>query len=151
MLKHNEASQDAMIGLARNMMEREEYDAALAMLDKCQKYNADYYKTYHIRMQVYGRMGEANKAIDNALLYLEKTESYNVVYNIIDILKKNYDYALIRTLGYISSGKDDFMWYFLRSYIYEGQYNFTDAIKSYDEILEKFGEESTILLYRANC
>lgn len=151
MLKHNEASQDAMIGLARNMMEREEYDAALAMLDKCQKYNADYYETYHIRMQVYDRMGEANKAIDNALLYLEKTESYNVVYNIIDILKKNYDYALIRTLGYISSGKDDFMWYFLRSYIYEGQYNFTDAIKSYDEILKKFGEESTILLYRANC
>lgn len=40
MLKHDEADQVAMIGLIRNMIARKEYDKALELVNKCEKYDA---------------------------------------------------------------------------------------------------------------
>ena len=39
MLQDNEADQAAMIGLARNMIDRKEYHEAVELLDRCQKYD----------------------------------------------------------------------------------------------------------------
>ena len=52
MLKHDEADQVAMIGLIRNMIARKEYDAALELVNKCEKYDTDYDETYRFRMLV---------------------------------------------------------------------------------------------------
>lgn len=56
-----------MVGLARNMMEREEYSDALEMLDKCQKYDADYAEIYRFKMQAYDKLGDISKAVDAGL------------------------------------------------------------------------------------
>ena len=53
MLSLDEADQAAMIGLARNMILREQYKEAIEMLDKCQKYDADYAEIYRFKMQAY--------------------------------------------------------------------------------------------------
>lgn len=42
MLALDEADQAAIIGLARNMVKREQYKEAIELLDKCQTYDADY-------------------------------------------------------------------------------------------------------------
>ena len=93
MLKHNEADQVAMIGLVRNMMERGEYDKALELVNKCEKYNADYDEIYRFRMQIYDKTDETDKAIDDAIAYFDKSD--NPSSELINpILKKHLSYAL---------------------------------------------------------
>lgn len=65
MLSLDEAGQAAMIGLARNMVKREQYKEAIELLDKCQSFDADYAEIYRFKMQAYDKMGEV-KEISNA-------------------------------------------------------------------------------------
>ena len=51
MLKENEADQGAMVGLARNMIERKEYKDAVEILEKCRRYDADYAEVFRFLMQ----------------------------------------------------------------------------------------------------
>lgn len=60
MLSLDEAGQAAMIGLARNMVKREQYKEAIELLDKCQSFDADYAEIYRFKMQAYDKMGEVN-------------------------------------------------------------------------------------------
>lgn len=74
MIAANEADQGAMVGLARNMIVREQYKEAIELLDKCQKYDADYAEVYRFKMQAYDKLGEATKAIDAGLDWFEKND-----------------------------------------------------------------------------
>lgn len=67
MLKHNEADQVAMIGLVRNMIQREDYQGAINMADKCEKYDDSYSEIYRFRMQAYDKLGKTDQAIDDAI------------------------------------------------------------------------------------
>ena len=58
MLAEDEADQGAMIGLARNMIKLGQYENAVGMLDKCQKYDADYAEIYRFKMQAYDKLEE---------------------------------------------------------------------------------------------
>ena len=60
MLSLDEAGQAAMIGLARNMVKREQYKEAIELLDKCQSFDADYAEIYRFKMQAYDKMGEGH-------------------------------------------------------------------------------------------
>ena len=51
MLKENEADQTAMIGLARNLIDRKQYQEAIEELDKCQRYDADYAEIYRFKLR----------------------------------------------------------------------------------------------------
>ncbi len=46
MLAEDEADQAAMIGLARNMIKREEYTEAISLLERCQSLDAEYSEIY---------------------------------------------------------------------------------------------------------
>ena len=67
MMKHDEANQAAMVGLARNMIMRDEYQKAVDMLNNCQKYGDGYDQIYRFRLQAYDKLGETDKAIDDAI------------------------------------------------------------------------------------
>lgn len=67
MLEEDETDLVAMVGLARNMIKRSEYKAALEILDKCQSVDADYDEVYLLKMQAYDKLSETSKAIDAAL------------------------------------------------------------------------------------
>lgn len=58
MLKNDVADQPAMIGLIRNMIACKEYDEALDLVNKCEKYNADYDETYCYPLQIYDKSDE---------------------------------------------------------------------------------------------
>ena len=98
MLALDEADQAAMIGLARNMIEREQYSEAIEMLDKCQKYDADYSEIYRFKMQAYDKLGEASKAVDAGLEWFEKNDDANTEAIGKVLLKRpNYAEASIKT------------------------------------------------------
>lgn len=83
------------IGLARNGLVRGEYDLALSWIDKCERYNADYDEIYHFRMQIYDKTGNVDMAIDDALIYFDKSDDPDMV-AVESICRKHLSYALAR-------------------------------------------------------
>ena len=150
MLKYNETDRVAMIGLVRNQIAREEYDAALELANKCEKYDADYDEIYRFRMQIYDKTGEGNKAIDDAITYHEKSENPNLEL-MSPIFKKHLSYALAKVTSKINSTNDNGSWKMLRAIIYELGHDYTNAIKAYDEIEREYGASRNIYYYRAVC
>ena len=150
MLKHNEADVAAMIGLIRNMIERGEYDKALTLANTCETYDTDYAETYRFRMQIYDKMGEVDKAIDDAIAYYDKSE--NPSSRLMDpIFKKHLSYALAKVKFKINSESDNCPWKVLRASIYKLGHDYANAIKAYDEIEREFGTSYLIYYYRADC
>lgn len=117
MLKHDEADQVAMIGLIRNMIARKEYDKALELVNKCEKYDADYEETYCYRMQIYDKMGETDKAIDDAVIYFEKSDDPRH-HLLKSIMGKHLSYALAKVQSRIQTN-NDYSWKQLRIHIYK--------------------------------
>ena len=76
MVKEDETDQAAMTGLARNMIQREDYPAS-----------------YRTLLQVYDKKGETNNAIDAAIEYVDKDSdpSWRLL---INAGKKNLNYAV---------------------------------------------------------
>ncbi|MFG6341883.1 MAG: tetratricopeptide repeat protein [Alistipes sp.] len=150
MLKHNEADQVAMIGLVRNMMERGEYDKALELVNKCEKYNADYDEIYRFRMQIYDKTDETDKAIDDAIAYFDKSD--NPSSELINpILKKHLSYALALVNAKIAHENDHYGWKMLRTTIYELGNDYVRAITAYNDIEKEYGASPMIYYNRADC
>ncbi|MFR0773177.1 MAG: tetratricopeptide repeat protein [Alistipes finegoldii] len=105
MLKNDETDQSAMVGLIRNMIARKEYDKALELANKCEKYDADYEETYRYRMQIYDKMGETDKAIDDAVIYFEKSDAPQH-YLLKSIMGKHLSYALAKVQAQIQKNND---------------------------------------------
>ena len=150
MLKHDEADQVAMIGLIRNMIARKEYDAALELVNKCEKYDTDYDETYRFRMQIYDKTGEVDKAIDDAIAYHEKSENPSSELT-NPIFKKHLSYALAKVTSKINSVSDNGSWKMLRVTIYELGHDYANAIKAYDDLEKEYGTSRNIYYYRADC
>lgn len=127
MLKHDEADQVAMIGLIRNMIARKEYDKALELVNKCEKYDADYEETYCYRMQIYDKMGETDKAIDDAVIYFEKSDDPRH-YLLKSIMGKHLSYALAKVQSRIQTN-NDYSWKQLRIHIYKWGHDYANAIQ----------------------
>ena len=68
----DETKQLPMVGLARNLIAREKYDEALALLEDCKKYDADYYEIYRFQMKAYDGKKEYKKMIDAMVTLYEK-------------------------------------------------------------------------------
>lgn len=150
LLKMDESSQYAMIGLARNMLAREEYDIALEMLNNCAKYDAKYVAIYQFRCQVYDKLGETDKAIDDAIKYIEyKDEPNESLYE--PIFKKHLTYALAKVNEKVNKEKDNWEWLMLRTTIYEWANDYVSAIAEYDKLEQEYGSRPNILYYRAAC
>ena len=150
MLTLDEADQAAMVGLARNMIEREQYTEAVEMLDKCQKYDADYSEIYRFKMQAYDKLGEATKAIDAGLEWFEKDDDSNTEAIGKVLLKRpNYAEASIKTR--IKKSENRFQWKAFLCQFYEAIHQYAQAVKAYDDLESEFGHYEQINVYRAEC
>ena len=149
MLKNNEADQTAMIGIIRIKMAREEYDEALKLADKCTKYDADYAETYRFRMQIYDKMGETDKAIDDAVIYFAKSDSPQH-YLLKSIMGKHLTYALAKVQTQIQKD-NDYSWKQLRIHIYKWGCDYANAIRCYDQLEQEYGASATIYYNRSDC
>lgn len=94
-LKEDESDAAAMVGLARNMIERGDYQGATGMLDKSVKYEADYASSYKMRSRAYDKLGEMDKAIDEALAwYYKDSDAFGTA--LVNVMMKHRSYPLPR-------------------------------------------------------
>ena len=150
MVKEDETDQAAMTGLARNMIQREDYAGAVRMLDASQKYGDDYSETYRFRSEAYDKMGETDKAIDDALLWFEKDEdAYDSA--IIKLMMKHRTYAIAKAKTSMKSSDSKDAWRVLLLSIYEEAGEYENAIKEYDALEEDYGKDEFIHAHRADC
>ena len=148
-LENDEADQAAMIGLIRNMIARKEYDKALELVNKCEKYDADYEETYCYRMQIYDKMGKTDKAIDDAVIYFEKSDDPRH-YLLKSIMGKHLSYALAKVQSRIQTN-NDYSWKQLRIHIYKWSYDYANAILCYNQLQQEFGSSASIYYNRSEC
>ena len=150
LLAQDEADQAAMVGLARNMIEREQYTDAIELLDKCQKYDADYSEIYRFKMHAYDKLGEASKAIDAGLEWFEKDDDANT--NLIgDVLRKRPTYAEASIKARIKKSEKRFQWKAFLCRFYESSHQYAEAVKVYDDLESEFGHYNQINVYRSEC
>lgn len=150
MLKHNEADQVAMIGLVRNMIIREEYQDAIDLANKCEKYDDGYEEVYRFRMQAYDKLGKTDLAIDDAIRYFDKADDPESSY-VEDIFKKHLSYALAKVNTMCNMDSDQMRWKMLKISIYEWSYDFVNAIAEYNKIEKEYGAVAMIYYYRSQC
>ncbi|MBO4570648.1 MAG: TIGR02281 family clan AA aspartic protease [Bacteroidales bacterium] len=150
MLAEDEADQAAMIGLVRNMIRREQYQEALDMLEKCQKYDADYSEVYRFKMPAYDELGEANKAVDAGLDWFDKDDDASLDL-ITPVLAKRQNYAEASIKSRAKKSDDPFKWKALLCHFYEETHKYAEAVKAYDELEADFGHFDKINVYRSNC
>ena len=150
MLVLNEADQAAMIGLARNMVNREQYKEALEILNKCQKFDADYAEVYRFMMLVFDKLGEITKAIDAGLNWFDKDNDASMG-SIIKVLKKRPNYAEAGLKSQAKKSDNPIIWKAFLCQFYEETHKYAEAVKTYDEIEAEFGHYDQINVYRSDC
>lgn len=150
MLKHDEANQAAMVGLARNMIMREEYKAAIEMLNSCEKYDKDYSQIYRFRALAYDKLGETDKAIDDAIEYYGINEDVDIEL-VESILKKHLSYAIAKITERMNSDDEDMRlhWMVFKGQIYALGYDYVSAIELYNQMEKEYGEHLNVTYYRA--
>lgn len=150
MLAEDEADQGAMIGLARNMIKRGQYEGAIEMLDKCKRYDADYAEIYRFMMQAYEKMGENTKAIDAGLEWFEKSDDASSS-ALLHLLVQRTNYAEANIKSRAKKSENLFQWKALLCQFYEDTHKYAEAVKAYDELESEFGHYDQINVYRSEC
>ena len=150
MLKEDESDVSAMVGLARNMIERGDYSSAIGILDRSVKYDADYASSYKMRSRAYDRSGETDKAIDDAITYYEK-DSDAFGSEQLKVMMKHRTYAVAKAKAMARSSEDQSQWRVLLLTLYEQAGEYENAIAEYDALESDYGKDEFIYYHRADC
>lgn len=151
MLKNDETDQAAIVGLSRNLIKRDRFQEAITLLEKCELLSDDYSDIYRFKMQAYEKMGEIDKAIDEAVMYLDKDDNPSIGI-IQDAVKKHLSYGIAKVSQKVTNDKDQkSFWMFVRARFYEWQHNYPKAIEQYDRLETDYGYDTRISFNRAEC
>ena len=150
MLKENEADGGAMVGMARNMIDRGQYKEAVELLEKCERMDSDYAEVYRFKMQAYDKLGETTKAIDAGLDWFDKNDDASLS-TISEILVKRPNYAEASLKSRIKKSENPIQWKYFLCMFYENTHKYAEAVKAYDELEAEFGHYDQINLYRSDC
>ena len=150
MIQENEADQGAMVGLARNMIDRGQNAEAPEILEKCQKLGAEYSETYRFKMYAYSKMGEENKAIDAGLEWYDK-DNDALVDTILSVLAKRRNYAFASIKDRKKNSETPANWTGLQTRLHEHLHEYAEAVKCYDELEDEYGKMDEINYYRSEC
>ena len=105
LLQNEVARQSAMVGIARNMIERNDFQSAIDILKECEKYDDSYSDIYRFRMTAYATMGSVEEAIDDAIELFEKSQ-FTTTDLILPILARNTRYALTKVAEKITNNAE---------------------------------------------
>lgn len=147
--KLDESSLLPDIGLARNLIEREKYDEALAILDECARYDRDYAEIYRFKMKAYEGKKEYKKMIDSMITLYEKSE--DVDYISIDCFRKDRKYSVAVIKEKIASEKNGDLWRAVLATFYKECHMYAEAIPLYTVLMEEYGLDEDLLEERAYC
>ena len=106
LLQDEVTRQAAMVGIARNMIERNDFQSAIDILKECEKYDDSYSDIYRFRMTAYATMGSVEEAIDDAIELFEKSQ-FTTTDLILPILARNTRYALTKVAEKITNNAEN--------------------------------------------
>ena len=149
-LSRDEAYISAMVGLARNMIDRRQYKESLELLDKAERLDADYDEVYRFKMQAYDNLGETNKAVDAALDWYDKADNPDIN-AICKVLAKRPKYAEASIKTRKKSSENRWGWQTLLCRFYDERGMYAQEVRAYDELEEEFGHYDLINVYRSDC
>lgn len=149
MLAADETDQAAMVGLARNLIEREQYSEAAELCEKSKKFDEDYSGSYKFAMQAYDGMGNTDKAIDNAIKLVEKDED-ELTSMVTDILCKHKSYSIAK-IREASNKEKDIKWQMALISIYSQTNEYEKVIQEYNALEKEYGHDEVIYYQRADC
>ena len=144
----DETKQLPMVGLARNLIAREKYDEALALLEDCKKYDADYYEIYRFQMKAYDGKKEYKKMIDAMVTLYEKSDDFD--YLDVDVFQKDKKYSTAVIKQKIASERDNVAWKVILSEFYEECHKYPEAVSILNELMEEYGNETSLLETRSD-
>lgn len=150
MLENDEADAEAMLGLARNAIDRQEYDRALALTEKALRISPEYSEVYRFMSKAYNGKGEWQKAIDAAIEYFDKSD--DPIWNVLrDIALKHENYAVANIKAQLKKSKKPLYWHAFLSDFYEKTFRYADALKEYDWIEKDRGKSAYTFRKKAIC
>lgn len=150
MLEYDETNTLALVGLLNNMINRKEYSEALEMVNECLKFDNTYADFYAARMIIHDELGETDKAIDDALSYLDLLDDPDP--NLCrSVLTKHMSYAIAKAQEKEIDSNDRSKWIIIASTLYEWNYDFINALKEYNKLEEELGIGPYIHFYKSNC
>ena len=144
----DDTEQLPMIGLARNMIAREQYDDALAMLETCKKYDEDYDEIYRFQMQAYEGKKEYKKMIDAMVTLYEKSDDSDYLDSEKFLMDLKYSIAVLKEK--IASWNDNVIWKIVLSSVYSDCYMHARAIPLLTDLIDEYGNHPEILKQRAD-
>ena len=150
MLADDETDAGAMFGLARNMVKREQYDAAEQMLLSAIRVRESYPQPYALLVTVYDKKGDYNKAIDAAIEYVDKDSdaSWRILVN---AGKKNLNYAVANMRAKIKSSDKPIYWRALIAELYYAAGKYELALKENTKLEEEAGKDPRLHSRKAEC
>lgn len=149
MLSADETDQAAMVGMARNLIEKERYSEAAELCEKSKKYDEDYSGSYKFAMQAYDGMGNIDKAIDNAITLIEKDED-ELTSAVADIFCKHKTYSIAK-IREANNKEKDVKWQMALISIYSQTNEYEKVIQEYNALEKEYGHDEIIYYHRADC
>lgn len=145
--KIDHGSQLPMVGLARNMIAREEYDEALQLLEDCKKYDEDYAEIYRFQMRAFEGKEEYRNMIQAMLTLYDKSEDFD--YLDTDVFLKDRYYSIAALKERVSSSSDNDIWKLVLSAVYARAYMHANAIPLLNALIKDYGNNPELLKQRA--
>ena len=145
--KLDHGSQLPMVGLARNMIAREEYDKALQLLEDCKRYDEDYAEIYRFQMRAFEGKKEYRNMIKAMLTLYDKSEDLD--YLDTDVFVKDVSYSIAALKERISSSSDNDIWKLVLASVYGNAYMHAQAIPLLNELIKDYGNNPDLLKQRA--
>ena len=147
MVERNESEISAILGIARNMIGREEYKEAISLLDKCVQIDYKYDQAYRFRMKAYSGLGNNEKAIDDAIAYCATTRQPDDD-EYVKAMKSSPCYAIGKISEQINQN-DNWLWRMHRGLLFEYVGDYQKAIADYEAIELKYGADAELYSYKA--
>lgn len=149
-LKEDESNQPAMVGLARDMIAKGQYRQAVVLLEKAVKYDDEYSGTYQFLTDAYDKLGEVDKAIDNAVLLLDNDEDA-LGDDLTKVLLKHDTYSVAKLKEKLKVSEQKGLWQIALIKVYEGICDYEKALEGYNVLESEYGKDDYICERRSDC
>ncbi len=147
-LKIEESNQAGMVGIARNMIERKEFDVAIEKLQECIKYDVNYEGPYRYLVQAYEGKQEYKKMIDMMVKTVELTEDFD--YWVSEYYMKDTRYAIAKVKSMIASAGDtEPFWKLALISVYDDCHMYEEILPILNDLLAEYGDSNELLGARA--
>jgi len=153
-LKIDESLVVPYAGLGRNYINEKRYADAEKILNQLIKLSPEYTQGYKFRAQVYYAENKYDEAIEDIFYAFVLDDNDKGIRSLfITYSEKNYPLSFSKVNAQIANHPEKELWYYVRAKLFEGKYNYREAISDYTKLMEltDISYKSNILSYRAKC